>query len=187
VWLLCRSPGIDQRRFAMSTTRTSVIAGVVAAVVVLAAVPVAFAALHATQRTVGSCVRDQLGVRSNGISGTAGTIHGAWVFTNLSGSACTLDGYPDMQLYGRAGRPIPTSVRRNLPPTPTRVRLDPGASATFRSSYSDVSSGPDPCPRSAVARITAPNTSSSLFIPAELQPCGGVVHVSAVFAGIHQP
>lgn len=78
--------------------------GVVAAIIALAAVLAALASLHAAPSTPASCARGQLGVRANGTNGDAGTIHGAWVFTNLSGTACTLSGYPDMQLYGRAGR-----------------------------------------------------------------------------------
>jgi Protein of unknown function (DUF4232) len=166
-------------------TRTSLVAGIVTAILVVVAVPAAFAALHAAQAPPGNCVRDQLGVRSNGTNGAAGTIHGAWVFTNLSGSSCKLYGYPGMQLYGRAGRPIPTTVRRNLPPGSTHVTLAPGGSATFFTSYSDVSSGPHPCPTSAVVQITAPNAVASLFIPAHLGPCRGIVNVSAVQAGVH--
>jgi hypothetical protein len=67
------------------------------------------------------------------------------------------------------------------------VTLAPGESATFRTSYSDVASGPKPCALSAVAQITAPNATESLFIPAHLQPCRGVVNVSALFAGVHRP
>lgn len=168
----------------MRRIRTSMVAGVVAAIVVLATVPAAFAALHAAG-TPAACVRDQLGVRSNGTNGAAGTIHGAWVFTNRSDTSCSLDGYPDMQLYGRAGRPIPTTVKRSLPPGPTQVTLAPDASATFLSSYSDVTSGSDQCPTSAVVQITAPDAAASLFIPAQLQACGGIVNVSAVEAGVH--
>jgi hypothetical protein len=169
----------------MRRTRTKLITGIVAAIVGLATVSAASAGVHAAQRTLPNCVRDQLGVRANGVNGTAGTIHGAWVFTNRSESACRLFGYPDLQLFGRSGRPIPTSVKRDLPPTPTEVRLAPGASATFFSSYSDVISGSHQCPTSAVVRITAPHDAASLFIPAQLQACGGVVHVSAVRSGVH--
>jgi hypothetical protein len=178
-------PGTESREVSMRRTRTRPVTGIVAAIVVLAAVPAASAALHAVHRTPPNCVRDQLGVRDNGVNGTAGTIHGAWVFTNRSESACRLFGYPSMQLYGRVGRPIPTTVKRNLPPTPAEVRLAPGASATFFSSYSDVTSGSHQCPTSAVVRITPPNAIASLFIPAQLQACGGVVHVSAVEPGVH--
>jgi hypothetical protein len=165
----------------MQRTRTALIAGLLAAALPLALVPVALAARHG----MADCRRDQLGVRSNGTEGTAGTIHGAWVFTNLSGTACRLEGYPDLQLYGRSGRQIRTIVRRNLPPAPRVVNLAPGASATFFSSYSDVPSTARGCAMSHVMQVTAPNATESLFIPAELGPCRGIVQVSAVTAGIH--
>jgi hypothetical protein len=155
-----------------------------AATVALAGTPVALASVHAAKTP--NCVRSQLSVRSNGTNGAAGTIHGAWVFTNVSKKACALYGYPGMQLYGRSGRPITTKVKWDLAPKPTHVKLNPKASATFLSSYSDISSG-SACPESRVAQITAPNDTTSLFIPARLSACGGVVHVSAVEAGVHAP
>ena len=167
--------------------RSSLIAGLVTSIVIVAAMPAAFARLHAAKAAPVNCVRDQLGVRSNGTNGAAGTIHGAWVFTNLSATSCRLYGYPGMQLYARVGRPFNTIVKRSLRPGPTNVTLAPGGSATFFSSYSDVPSGPHPCPTSAVAQITAPNAVRSLFIPAQLMPCGGIVNVSAVKAGVHGP
>jgi hypothetical protein len=176
-------PGAEQKEVPMRRTRTSLVAGVVAAIVGLAAVPAASAAFHTT--TSATCVRNQLGVGLHDTQGAAGTIHGAWVFTNRSGTACTLDGYPDMQLYGRAGRPLPTTANQSLPPGPTLVTLEPGASATFFSSYRDVPSGTGQCPTSAVVQITAPDVVASLFIPAQLQACGGVVNVSAVRRGVH--
>jgi hypothetical protein len=171
----------------MRRTRTAVVAGG-AVILVVAAVP-ALAALHAPAApgSPNDCIRAQLNVRSNGSDGAAGTIHGAWVFSNRSNDACTLDGYPDLQLYGRGGRPIPTTVKRDLPPSPTQVSLDPGDSATFLSRYTDVPSGTQRCRTSPVLEITAPNVDAGLFIPASLQACGGIVHVSAVEAGVHGP
>ena len=167
----------------MRRTRTALVAGIAAAAA-MAFLPAAAAALQSAAAPA-DCLRDQLGVRSNGTNGAAGTIHGAWVFTNLSQTSCSLDGYPVMQLYGRAGRPIPTTTQDTLPPAPTTVTLAPGGSATFFSSYSDVPSGTGQCPTSAVAQITPPNAAASLFIPAQLQACGGIVNVSAVRAGVH--
>jgi hypothetical protein len=169
----------------MRRIRTRMAAGAFAAIVAVGAVPAAFATIHAAPAAAASCARGQLGVRANGTNGAAGTIHGAWVFTNLSRTTCSLDGYPDLRLYGPTGRPIRTTVRRNLPPGPAAVSLTPGGSATFYSSYSDVPSSSASCPRSAVAEITAPNASASLFIPARLAPCRGVVNISAVRAGVH--
>lgn len=169
----------------MRRTRTSLVAGALAATLALVAVPAAFAAHGVAQTPSANCVRNQLGVRPNGANGAAGTIRRAWVFTNISGTTCKLYGYPGMQLFGKAGRPFPTTVKRTLAPGPTTVTLTPGASATFISSSSDIPSGSGSCPMSAVAQITAPNAVASLFIPARMQACRGIVNVSAVEAGIH--
>jgi hypothetical protein len=168
----------------MKKTRTALLTGIVAAIA-LTAIPAAVAAHNASQRAAANCTRNQLSVRANGTEGAAGTIHGAWVFTNRSATSCQLYGYPDMQLYNHGGQPIPTTVKRNLPPGPSHVTLAPGGSGTFYSSYSDVSSTSRPCPKSEVAAITAPNASAALFIPAQLQPCRGIVNVSAVLPGVH--
>ena len=161
----------------------ALLAGGITAIVLLAAVPAAMAALHA--RATGSCIRNQLAVKANGSQGAAGTIYGAWVFTNVSKETCTLSGYPSLALYGNQGRPIPTTVKRDLTPGPRLVTLAPGDSATFRTSYSDVPSSRRACPVSSVTQVTPPGVKESLFIPATLQPCRGLVHVSAVRAGIH--
>jgi len=167
----------------MKRIRASLVGATLAAIVVLAALPAVSTALQAAPPA--NCLRNQLGVRANGINGAAGTIHGAWVFTNLSTRACDLDGYPDLQLYGRAGRPMPTSVKRNQPPAPSHVKPSPGGSATFYTSYNDVPSGSHACQTSAVIQITPPNAAASLFIPARLEACRGIVQVSAVLGGIH--
>jgi uncharacterized protein DUF4232 len=168
----------------MRRTRTSMVAGTMAVIVILGAVPAALAAFH-DATTPPTCTRDQLGVKLHDTQGALGTIHGAWVFTNHSATSCLLNGYPDLQLYGRTGRPLPTTVNDTLPPAPTDVTLAPAGSATFFSTYSDVQIGTDPCRTSEVIQITAPNVVDPLFIPAELQACGGVIDVSAVKPGIH--
>ena len=170
----------------MRRIRTRTGAGILAAIVVLAIVPAASAALRAA-RTPADCTRSQLNVRSKGQEGTLGTIHGAWVFTNRSATDCTLNGYPDLQLYGRTGRPLSTTVQTTLPPAQNAVTLAPGSSGTFLSSYSEVISGSARCPTSAVIEITAPNAAESHFLPAELHACTGEIQVSAVEAGVHHP
>ena len=171
-------------RHRMARRTRELLAGSITAIVVLAAVPASMAALHAA--AAGPCVRNQLAVKANGGEGAAGTIYNAWVFTNVSKTKCTLSGYPSLELYGKRGRPIPTTVQQDLPPGPTAVTLPSGASATFRTSYSDVPSSRRRCPVSSVMQITPPDAEKSLFIPAVLSPCRGLVHVSAVRAGIHR-
>jgi len=139
-------------------------------------------ALHAA--TTGPCARHQLHVRSNGTQGAAGTIYGAWVFTNVSTDPCTMSGYPSLALYGKGGRPIPTTVKQDLQPGPTDVTLRSGGSATFHTTYNEVA---EPrCPTSFVMQVAPAGSTKALFIPATLVPCRGIVHISAVQAGIHR-
>lgn len=169
-------------RHEMAKRTRALLAAVITAIVVLAAVPASTAALHAA--APGTCVRKQLAAQANGGEGAAGTIYNKWVLTNVSKTKCTLSGYPSIALYGKRGRPIATIVKRDLPPGPAVVTLAPGGSARFLTSYSDVPSSRRPCPASSVMQITPPGVEKSLFIPAVLGPCRGLVHVSAVRARI---
>ena len=159
--------------------------GSIAALLVAGSIPVAMAAFGGTAANV--CSRSQLNVRDNGSQGALGTIHGAWVFTNRSSITCNLNGYPDLQMFRKGGRPLATTTKKNLSPGPSQVVLDPGDSGTFLSSYSDVQMGTEPCPSSRVLEITAPGAGAGLFVPARLMACGGVIRVSAMEAGVHGP
>jgi hypothetical protein len=155
------------------------------ALLLAGAIPVALAAFRGG--STSPCSQSQLNVRENGSEGAAGTIRGAWVFTNRSNATCSLNGYPDLQMFRKGGRPLATTTKKNLSPGPSQVVLDPGDSGTFLSSYSDVPSGSENCTSSRVLEITAPGAGAGLFIPATLMPCGGVIRVSAVEAGVHGP
>jgi len=165
-------------RHEMAKRTGALLAGGITAIVLLAAVPASMAAPSAA--SAGTCVRKQLAVKAGRGEGAAGTIFNTWILTNVSKTRCTLSGYPSIALYGKRGRPIPTTVKRDLPPGPALVTLAPGGSARFLSSYSDVPSSRRPCPASSVMQVTPPGVAKSLFIPAVLGPCRGLVHVSAV-------
>jgi len=163
----------------------TVVVGSIVALLLAGAIPVALAAFRGG--AASTCSQSQLNVRENGSEGAAGTIRGAWVFTNRSNSTCSLNGYPDLQMYRKGGRPLATTTKKNLSPGPSQVVLDPDDSGTFLSSYSDVPSGSEKCTSSRVLEITAPGAGAGLFIPATLMPCGGVIRVSALEAGVHGP
>lgn len=111
---------------------------------------------------------------------------------NTGTAACTLFGYPGMELYDSTQTAIPTNVVRGMQtfgvaaanaPAAT-VELAPGASASFTLHYSDVPVGDETsCPLSATAQVTPPNDLASTTIPLQIDPCdGGTVHVSPVYA-----
>jgi hypothetical protein len=149
--------------------------------------------------TTSSTTATETTCQSSGLSfsigqgnGAAGTIEEPVIMTNTSGSACTLSGYPGMQLYDAAGA-IPTNVVRGgvtfgtaaaNGPVAT-VTLAPNGTAQFTLHYSDVPvDNESSCPTSTTAHITPPNDLASATVPLAIAPCGmGTVHVSPVYAG----
>ena len=123
-----------------------------------------------------------------GGSGAAGTIETTVALKNTASSACTLGGYPGMQMLAASGSPLPTVVVRkgNYPFTAmpvTTVTVGPGQSAYFNIGYSDVPVGNETtCPTSTSVQVTPPNAFDHLVMPAALSPCGGgSMTVSPVF------
>lgn len=151
----------------------------------LAATPEAAAGCHASQ------LRAALGAQGGA------TGHDVAVITlqNSSGTACTLDGYPGLQLRGAQGNPLPTTVGHrldtylgfsNVAPSPQVVSLAPGASGSFDVTYSPNPSGSQTeamCAPSAQVAVTPPDAGHPLVIPARLAACGGQLEVSPVVAG----
>ena len=126
-------------------------------------------------------------------NGAAGTISLVVRMQNTSTKACTLNGYPGMQLLSAQGSPIPTNVvRGGVAGTPSGpaakpaalVTLAPSGYAAFTLSYEDVPTGTETtCPSSAKAQVTPPNDTAYAVVTLQIQPCsGGTVHVSPVYA-----
>ncbi|MGH9108064.1 MAG: DUF4232 domain-containing protein [Acidimicrobiales bacterium] len=125
-------------------------------------------------------------------TGAAGTITMTVTLTNTSTVACTLNGYPGMQLLDAQGGDLPTDVVRggfrfldaaaNQPPA--TVRLAPRAVARFSLAYEDVPVGGETsCPTSAQAEVTPPGDFTHVVVGLSIAPCDhGTVHVSPVYA-----
>jgi hypothetical protein len=167
----------------MGTRRKWLIGGIVPVLLLAAIVPAALAARQGGGGQPTLCTRNQLNVRQlgqEGHGGGYGTRVQLFSFFNHTKMECSMHGYPVLQMYGKRGRPIPTTTKDELPPGPHLFALDQGDSTTFSVSYRDVKRGAQPCPSSFVLRITPPHTNASLFIPARLTACIGVIKVSAV-------
>jgi hypothetical protein len=164
----------------MRRRRRWLIGCIAAASLAATVVPAALAAGQVSQPNL--CTRNRLNVRQVGLGtgGAAGTIHETWAFTKHTAGKCQMHGYPELQMYRKGGRPIPTTTKDTLSPLPNLITLAKGHSAVFSMSYNDVQHGTQPCPASFVLRITAPHTNASLFVPARVNACSGVINVSAV-------
>lgn len=136
------------------------------------------------------CLPGQLHATAGLGQGAAGHILATVVLHNSPATACTLDGYPGLQMLDAHGHPLPTVVARGaamgLPAVPPRlVTLPRGGSASFSLAYEDVPVGNEgPCPTSARLEVTPPNDFGHLVISDALTPCrGGTITVSPVVAG----
>jgi hypothetical protein len=111
-----------------------------------------------------------------------------FIFTNTSGTPCSLQGYPGMQMLDSTGSAIPTNVIRGssvvVPPIPvTLVILGPAASGSFLFGYPNIPTGSQTCPTSTKLEITPPNAFNHFTIADAISPCGGNITVSPVRAG----
>jgi hypothetical protein len=127
-------------------------------------------------------------------SAAAGNIAVTYGLSNASPVACTLFGYPGVQMLDASGRPIPTQVSHGgsytFPvETPSVVTLSPGAQASFFLGYTDVPSGTEmSCPQSARLNITPPGSTGTVQLADQIAPCGGgAVTVSPLHAGTAPP
>lgn len=139
-----------------------------------------------------TCQPWQLSLTPAGGSAATGHRKDIFAFQNTSQIACTLYGYPGMQMYDATGSDLPTTVIRGgafefRDVTPQTVMLAPGGQASFALGFSVIPSGDQTkqsCPDSSRLLVTPPNDYTQLGIAATLNPCGGIIHVSPVVAGI---
>jgi Protein of unknown function (DUF4232) len=147
----------------------------------------------ANTAAVPTCLASQLSIEPHQGGGAAGTISLTISMRNTSATACTLQGYPGMQLLNSQGATIPTNVVRGsftgsapaaASQPPALVTLAPGFSATFWLQYEDVPVGNETtCPASKQAQITPPNDTAPALVSLDISPCNnGTVHVSPIYA-----
>jgi hypothetical protein len=116
-----------------------------------------------------------------------------YAFKNDSASTCTLKGYPRFELMDKAGRVRPRGRAINsqqLPgdeskQPPQLVTIEPGKEAWFQVYYNSGGAGyvGKPCPVSRMVWISAPGTTRSFVLPAQITSCRSV-KVSAVRSGL---
>ncbi len=107
--------------------------------------------------------------------GTAGVSYGALQLSNR-GATCQIYGYPGMQLYDAAGRPVPTDVVRSTERAPTLITLRSGGTAWAQLRWSPVNgtgdNQPGQCqPTSASARVTPPDETTQLTVAISIVAC----------------
>ena len=119
--------------------------------------------------------------------GAAGSIDYTLKFTNLSGHACTLLGYPGVSAVDLAHRRLGSPAGRNPHVAPRTVRLASGATATAVLQIAEAGNFPAATCRKVTAaglRVYPPNQTSSELVPFPFSACSRTgpvyLHVEAV-------
>jgi hypothetical protein len=162
---------MSQARFsARSLVHLSLAAATAAAILSLAApAPSAIAAPP-------KCKTSNLVIWSNNGAGggTAGSVFYKIKFTNLSGHACTLKGFPRVAAVNLAGKRVGAAARHEAGQTPKKVKLANGATATAQLRVVDAGNfSPSSChPVTAAGlRVRPPGQRKSKLVPLPFETC----------------
>jgi hypothetical protein len=107
-------------------------------------------------------------------SGAAGTTFYKLNFTNLSGHACTLNGFPFLYAVNLAAHQVGPTASFRTPPSPHLVRLANGKTATAALGIVDTGNFPPSACRPVTAaglRVFPPNQTRSKLVPFPFSAC----------------
>jgi hypothetical protein len=142
-----------------------------------ASTPAPSASPSATGSAVTACATAGLRVTTGQSQGAAGTSYTNIDFTNISGSTCTLGGYPGVSLVtagSQAGTQIGAAARR-IPTTPVRtITLAPGQVAHASLGVVDAGNfSPSSCKMVTAhwLKVFPPNQYTAAYLPFTTQTC----------------
>jgi hypothetical protein len=117
-------------------------------------------------------------------SGAVGTIYYPLEFTNLSGQACSLLGFPGVSAINAQGHQLGNSANWEPTSAPHTVILAPGATAHTMLAYHDVAvtgeAGCDPVNSAVLLKVYPPGQHRATYAEYDLQSCShtGVNYLS---------
>ena len=121
-------------------------------------------------------------------NGTAGTTYYPLEFTNTSGHACSLFGYPGVSAISRTGQQLGSPASWGSLSGARRVILAPGATAHTILAYHDVAvsteRGCDPVYTTIELRIYPPDQRLATYAAFDFEACS---HAGVAYMGITEP
>jgi len=142
------------------------------------------------QPRVRPCVREDLTIKEGETdAGMGGMRTTPYIFTNISSSACTLAGYPALELLNRSGAVAKRATRQKSDQPNETVTLEPGKTAWFNLNYNSGGAGHmgKPCPTYPKVGILAPGLTRAFVLRSDISSCPRTdLEVSAVRRGMPQ-
>lgn len=134
-----------------------------------------------------ACTHHDLKVKAGeGNAAMGGVRETPFIFTNVSASACTLEGYPGLELLNDKGSLIKRATKQKSDEPLAAVIIEPRKTAWFNLNYNAGGAGymGKPCPTYSKVKITAPGVTPSFVLRAEIQTCSRTdFSVTAITSG----
>jgi len=137
------------------------------------------------------CTGAGLSGRVASSTGAAGTVEMSILVSNLGATACSMLGYPSIDLLNANGQPIATTPVEghasfsvtSANAAPRLQRLPASGTVRFMLQYSDVPAGTETsCLEAAKILVSVPPSATSFLVGAQLTPCdNGSVYLSPWF------
>lgn len=132
--------------------------------------------IPAPQSNAQPCAREALSIKEGETDAAMGGVRRTpFVLTNVSKAACTLEGYPSIQLLNKAGAVVKRAAKQKSEDPITAATVEPGKSAWFALNFNSGGAGymGPPCPTYRQLRITTPGAKSPITLKTEIQTCAG--------------
>ncbi|HMH45160.1 MAG TPA: DUF4232 domain-containing protein [Pyrinomonadaceae bacterium] len=142
------------------------------------------------QPRVRPCVREDLRIKEGETDAAMGGVRETpYIFTNISSSACALDGYPALELLNHKGVVVRRATKQESDEVKPSATLEPGKTAWFNLNYNSGGAGHmgRPCPSYPTLKIVAPGTTRPFVVRSSVQSCPHTDFVvSSVSSGMPQ-
>ena len=136
------------------------------------------------------CVHEDLRIKEGETDAAMGGVRlTPYIFTNVSSSACTLDGYPAVELLNQRRAVIRRATRQKSDEPVAAATLEPGKTAWFNLNYNSGGAGHmgKPCPSYQQIRATAPGIARPFVLRTNIQTCARTdFEVGSISAGLPQ-
>ena len=142
----------------------------------------------ATQPRVRPCTREDLRIKEGETDAAMGGVRETpYIFTNVSSSACTLAGYPALELLNQRGAVVRRATKQESGEPNQTVTIEPGKTAWFNFNYNSGGAGHigKPCPTYPKVKIVAPGTTRPFTLRSDVTSCPRTdLEVSSVRSGM---
>ncbi len=131
--------------------------------------------IDAQQSGAHPCTREDLKIKEGETDAAMGGVRRTpYVLTNNSQTACTLKGYPSVELLNKAGAVVKRAKNQKTEDRIIAATLEPGKSAWFALDFNAGGAGymGKPCPVYRQIRITSPGAQRPFVLKTQIQSCG---------------